>query len=158
MQANRKYIYVSKTHTFTCCPTAKHPKHNQLAVKNILEKAVDFFMVKHNFISCNNFANLDSFAKFSISVRSIIFWGLWLCLWELWHSMLLIRECNNSHKQSRSPLTISAHVRWLIHNSLMILGKVLRQNIRLYKKKLLKCWFLLHNGVANKSSIWFVHL
>ena len=32
--------------------------------------------------------------------------GLWLCLWELWHSVInttqLITECHNSHKHSQS--------------------------------------------------------
>ena len=31
--------------------------------------------------------------------------GLWLCLWELWHSLVLITECHNSHKHSQSLLT-----------------------------------------------------
>ena len=38
--------------------------------------------------------------------------GLWLCLWELWHSVInTIHKCHNSHKHSQSPLT-SAFQSW----------------------------------------------
>ena len=42
--------------------------------------------------------------------------GLWLCLWELWHSAInmLITECQNSHTHSQSPLTNTAQVMYLI--------------------------------------------
>ena len=33
---------LAKKPPFTCCPAAKHQKHNQLAATNIREKTVDF--------------------------------------------------------------------------------------------------------------------
>ena len=35
------YIYARKQHPFTSYPTAKHPKHNKLAVTDIREKPVN---------------------------------------------------------------------------------------------------------------------
>ena len=64
------------------------------------------------------FSSVD--AKYSICsvkkgtwARCIVVKGLWLCLWELWHSVIntaqycvvLIMECHNFHKHSQSPLT-----------------------------------------------------
>ena len=37
------YIYAEKILSFTCYSTAKHPKHNKLAVTDIREKPVNFF-------------------------------------------------------------------------------------------------------------------
>ena len=39
MQANKKYIYVSKKHQFKCCSAAKHPKCS----KSRKEKPVNCF-------------------------------------------------------------------------------------------------------------------
>ena len=77
-------IYARKKHPFTCCPAAKHQKHNRLAVTDIREKPVD---------SLNNNARASalsssiilwickgSFAKVFVPVGSIIpflEWWLW---------------------------------------------------------------------------------
>ena len=66
---------LEKNHPFTCCPTAKHAKHNKLAVTDIREKPVNFFNDTARALdlcSRNNFANLGSFAKVSVPVQSII--------------------------------------------------------------------------------------
>ena len=34
---------LAKNHPFTCCPLAKHPKHNKLEVTHIRENTLDFF-------------------------------------------------------------------------------------------------------------------
>ena len=35
--------YINEMHPSTCCPAAKHPKHNMFQVTNIRRKPVDFF-------------------------------------------------------------------------------------------------------------------
>ena len=63
---------VNKKYSSTCCPLAKHPKHNKIAVTNMREKPVDLYRTGVNFSSRNNFANLGSLAKVSVPVQSII--------------------------------------------------------------------------------------
>ena len=63
-----------KKHPFTSYPAAKHPKQ-QNAVTDIRLKPEDFFYwrcMNAYFSSHNNFANLGSFAKVSVPVRSVI--------------------------------------------------------------------------------------
>ena len=44
MQVNKKNTFMlAKKHRVTCCPAAKHPKHNKLRVTEIREEPVDFF-------------------------------------------------------------------------------------------------------------------
>ena len=62
------YIFVRKKHPVTCCPAAKHPKQNKLAVTDIREKPVDFFKDTAR-ASRNNFAKLGSFAKVSVPFK-----------------------------------------------------------------------------------------
>ena len=38
------YIYAMKKPPFSCCPAAKHPKHNKLAVTDKQENPVNFLM------------------------------------------------------------------------------------------------------------------
>ena len=64
-----------KKHPFTSYPAAKHPKHHKLVVTDIRENQYTFLLTPYrmgvNSSSCNNFANLGSFAKVSVSVESI---------------------------------------------------------------------------------------
>ena len=57
---------INKQHPSTCCFAAKHPKTQQIAVTDMLQKPVDFFLLCRmgvDFSSRNNFANLGFFAK-----------------------------------------------------------------------------------------------
>ena len=74
MQANRNMERARKKHPFTSYPAAKHPKQ-QNAVTDIRLQPEDFFYwrcMNAYFSSHNNFANLGSFAKVSVPVRSVI--------------------------------------------------------------------------------------
>ena len=57
-----------KKHQFTSYPAEKHPKCSKFAITDMRQKLVDFFYCN----PLNNFANLGSFAKVSVPVRTII--------------------------------------------------------------------------------------
>ena len=75
--------------------------------KNIfwLQTHLWFFFTSHKAKSC---ARVENSAKVTtrlhwscLAFGQLLVKGLWLCLWELWHSditLVLITECHNSHK------------------------------------------------------------
>ena len=74
------WLYIITMHTqkapIYTLSHSKVPKHNKFSITNMQENPVDFIWhrkgIDYNF--CNNFANLGSFARVSVSVESIILW------------------------------------------------------------------------------------
>ena len=69
-----RYLYDSEKHPFSSYHAAKHSKRSKFAITHMWGKQVNFLLYNTgvDFISRNNFANLGSFAKFSVPVQSVI--------------------------------------------------------------------------------------
>ena len=66
------YVYARKKHPSSGYPTAKHPKHRKLAITDIREKPVNFFLLFNTGVNVglrNNSANSGFFAKVSVPVH-----------------------------------------------------------------------------------------
>ena len=105
IQANKIIInMLAKKQPFTWYPTAKHPRHNKLAVEDIREKPVDFFSWHRtgvDFYSRNSFANLGSLAIVSVPIQSIIPWQdstVYVCLvYFIKYSTTLLMHSNQKN-------------------------------------------------------------
>ena len=105
---------------------------------NKIARSMFKIVVTNKYIVTTKFSNLQYSGSSSELVK-----GLWLCLWELWHSVIhgvLITECHNSHQHSQSPLTTSEYsdddcrLKYLVVTIYLLVTTILKNTLKWNRK------------------------
>ena len=109
-----------------------------LAVVSILNKSIVLHLISRKSVVNNNTSQRLFYQicfRHYIDIGGTVVKRLWLCLWELWHSVInttqhylhcvvLITECHNSHKHSQSSLTRGIEIRAVANQNFLIWNQI----------------------------------